>query len=206
MNVRGLGRGVASAGAVAVIAAVMVGSGSFSAGAQSQSEQQSDGTQAAKREFAALRRPQVEADKGAPFRAQAARLGVAPADIRKLQTRSQWKIWAAPSQDGACLQFAGPADDPGSVGGVCAPAKVVTQEGLVGISEPAPGYSDVEAQVVALIPDGVDAVELQLADGSSTAVAVVDNVVAKAVKSAPVALSYTGRDGSPRSLSLRGGN
>jgi hypothetical protein len=132
--------------------------------------------------------------------------GVDAARAHQLQVPGH-NVWAIASNDQVCLSTTSQID-PSVVGGACAEASIVAEDGLVAGLDPAPaaiherGLDPETTELTLLVPDGVRSVDLELSNGTSLAAAVTDNVAATILASRPTAARFVDAAGATRTLRL----
>jgi hypothetical protein len=138
-----------------------------------------------------------------PFVGQA---GVDPTSAHQLAVPGR-NVWAVASPDQICISAASQID-PAVVGGACADASIVAQDGLIAGLDPSP--ADVKTshlapdstEITMLVPDGVPSVELVLPGGDHRVVAVVSNIAAATIAARPTAARFVDSAGATRILRL----
>jgi hypothetical protein len=140
-----------------------------------------------------------------PFVGQA---NVDPTSARRLEVPGR-NIWAVTSADEVCISATSQID-PAVVGGACADASIVAQDGLLAGLDPSP--ADVKTrnlapdttEITMLVPDGVLSVELALPGGARRVVAVASNIAATTLASRPSSARFVDSAGATRTIRFQG--
>lgn len=144
----------------------------------------------AERSFKAFRQHEPIA-QGNPFR-DGQLTDAQPPRARHLRAaKPGWTLWAAPGNEDVCLDSRGPASGRGS-SEVCAPIDETIANGLFGLSHPAldDGAAKDTVELVGMFADGVASVTVDLSDGSTRRIDVVDNAIADTFTAAPVSATW----------------